>query len=107
MRRKNDTEYIDTICINCGNISLFQHTPTRRFTMFTKTTNWCYKCKSVTNHYILNDFDIAYHTLKNLETFTVDEKIVLDIIEGKKNNDSSNIINSKKEKKLVMKNGKK
>ena len=107
MRRKNDTEYIDTICTGCGNVSLFQHTPTKRITMFTKTTNWCFKCKKVTAHYILNDFDIAYHTLRNLEILTEDEKIVLDIIEGKKNNNSFGIVNSSKEKELVKKNEKK
>ncbi|MBP3841405.1 MAG: hypothetical protein IK997_04760 [Bacilli bacterium] len=99
MRRKNETEYIDKICSYCGNVSLFQHTPTKRITMFTKTSSWCFKCKRITTQYILNDFDIAYHNLKNLEVLTENEKEVLNIIEGKKNNS--------KEKKLVLKNEKK
>lgn len=81
MRRKNDTDYVDIICSVCGNVSLFQRTPTKKITIFTKTSSWCYKCKSITTHYILNDFDIAYHKLKNLTDLTEDEKAILELIE--------------------------
>ncbi len=81
MRRKNDTNYVDIICSVCGNVSLFQRTPTKKITIFTKTSSWCFKCKSITTHYILNDFDFAYHRLKILNELTEDEKAVLELIE--------------------------
>lgn len=83
MRRKIETTYVDVLCSVCGNVSLFQRTPTKKITMFTMTSNWCYKCKKITTHYVLNDFDIAYNRLKSLTDLTEDEKIVLSIIENK------------------------
>ena len=107
MRRKSDTEYIDVICDRCGNISFLQRTPTKRITMFTKTSCWCYKCKKTTTHYVLNDYDIAYRTLLSLEELNENQKRVLDIINCKNNNQSFKKDSKKKEKKLVMKNDKK
>ena len=82
MRRKNLTVYVDILCKECGNLSLFQHTPSKMFPSFSVTTAWCYKCKKITDHYILNDFDVSYRKLKITKELTDNEKDALHIIES-------------------------
>ncbi len=84
MRRKAESIPVDVLCCICGNISSLQRTPTHKKTILTKTTNWCYKCKCMTDHYILNDVDVLYNILKNYETLEDDEKEVLCILESNK-----------------------
>lgn len=73
--RKVPTKRIDMICKRCGCITPIQRSTNKTPRLLTTEKSWCYKCKSYTEHYIIEDLDIIKNLLNNDNLSNEEEKI--------------------------------
>ena len=78
--RKSPTLSIEIICTECGSISNFQRSTSKKAKKFDKVCSYCFNCRKETEQYILMDKDLAYNYLIERIELNNSQQIVLNLL---------------------------